>query len=267
MEHMLDCMHSIIRFPSQDGYDFYVMHSDLRNQDQVYIYEEILSEDVMVHFCYVDPEFFSQFPESNRYPKQIYYRIFAASFLPENLDRILYLDGDTLVINPLDSLYYKDLEDNYFFACTHVKKALNKLNQYRLGMEKESTYINSGVLLMNLDALREEQDIEEVTKFVKKKKYFLTLPDQDILTALYGEKIGILDTMKYNLSDRMIAIYNAELNHEKVDEKWVRENAVILHYYGKQKPWNSTYLGILDVFYHEVRGKQRTIGNSSRYYI
>lgn len=61
MEHMLDCMHSIIRFPSQDGYDFYVMHSDLRNQDQVYIYEEILSENVMVHFCYVDPDFFHSF--------------------------------------------------------------------------------------------------------------------------------------------------------------------------------------------------------------
>lgn len=253
MEHVIDCIRSIVRFPSEDGYDIYILHSDLQAQDQIYLMPQIKDQDTRVHFQFVDPSLFASFPESDRYPRLIYYRIFAASLLPAEVDKILYLDGDTIVINPLDELYEMELEGNYFLACTHVRKFLNKINQYRLGMEEESTYINSGVMLMNLRELREKQNIKEVMSFVEKKRRYLTLPDQDIITALYGDKTGILNAMKYNLSDRMISFYNADPSHKKIDLKWVRENAVVIHYYGKQKPWKKNYLGMLDVFYHEVR--------------
>lgn len=253
MEHVINCIRSIVRFPSEDGYDIYILHSDIQEQDQAYFTMQIENKDIRIHFQFVDSAVFMPFPESDRYPRLIYYRIFAASLLPTDVERILYLDGDTIVINPLDELYNMNFEGNYFLACTHVKKFLNKVNQYRLGMEEESTYINSGVMLMNLKELREKQNIKEVMSFVKKRKRYLALPDQDIITALYGKKTGILDTMKYNLSDRMISVYNADLSHQKIDLEWIRENAVIIHYYGKQKPWKKPYLGILDVFYQELK--------------
>ena len=253
MEHVIDCIRSIIRFPSNDGYNVYILHSDFQAQDQIYFMTQIGDKNTMVHFQFVDSSLFASFPESDRYPRLIYYRIFAASLLPPDVDKVLYLDGDTIVINPLEELYKRDFEGNYFLACTHVKKFLNKINQYRLGMEEESTYINSGVMLMNLSELREKQNIKEVMSFVEKKRRYLTLPDQDIITALYGNKTGILDTMKYNLSDRMLSFYNADPSHKKIDLEWVRENTVVIHYYGKQKPWKKNYLGILDVFYREMK--------------
>ena len=79
--------------------------------------------------------------------------------LPGNLDRILDLDGDTVVINPLEELYYMDFADHVLLACTHIRKFLNKINQYRLGTEEEFPYINSGVMLMNLPALRQKLDV------------------------------------------------------------------------------------------------------------
>lgn len=33
---------------------------------------------------------------------------------------------------------------------------------------------------------------------------------------------------------------------------WIRQNTVIVHYYGKNKPWKKDYKGFLDVFYHET---------------
>lgn len=256
MEHVLDCIQSFARFESEDGYDIYILHSDLQEQDQIYLAERTAGQEIRLHFQFVDPASFESFPESARYPRLIYYRIFAASLLPDELDRILYLDGDTIVINPLNELYQKNFDGNYLLACTHVRKVLNKMNQYRLGMKEENAYINSGVMLMNLKALREAQDGQEVLEFVEARKRYLTLPDQDIITALYGDKIGILDTMKYNLSDRMIAVYNSDPLHEKVDLEWVRKNAVIIHYYGKQKPWKKPYLGKLDVFYRELKAAE-----------
>ena len=256
MEYAADCIRSIVRFPSDDGYDIFILHSDLQAQDQIYFMAQIESREATVHFQYVDPSLFAPFPESDRYPRLIYYRIFAASLLPADVDRILYLDVDTIVINPLEALYKTDFEGNFFLACTHVKKFLNKVNQYRLGMEEERTYINSGVMLMNLKELREKQNIREIMSFVEKRRRYLALPDQDIITALYGDRTGILDTMKYNLSDRMLSFYNADPTHKKIDLAWVRENTVIILYYGKQKPWKKTYLGILDIFWREL--KERT---------
>jgi lipopolysaccharide biosynthesis glycosyltransferase len=253
LEHVTDCIKSIIRFKSKDGYDIYILHSDLSDSDQYYLSEQVEDEDVSIYFKYVDSELFEAFPETDRYPRLIYYRIFAAWFLPKELDRILYLDSDTITINPLDELYEMDFNGNYFLACTHVRKLLNKVNQHRLGMEEESTYINSGVMLMNLDALRRRQDIDEVLSYMEKRKRYFTLPDQDIITAMYGNRIGIIDTMKYNLSDKILSLYNLDLTHEKIDLDWIRENTVIIHYYGKNKPWNKSYQGKLDVFYKELK--------------
>lgn len=37
-----------------------------------------------------------------------------------------------------------------------------------------------------------------------------------------------------------------------MDVSWVRENSVIIHYCGKNKPWNDDYTGVLGVFYREL---------------
>lgn len=257
MEHVCDCIKSILRFPSEDGYDIYIMHSDLEEQDQILLSGQVEQENAILHFVYVDPFWFEVFPESERYPRLIYYRIYAPILLPKNLDRILYLDGDTVVINPLDSLYNMDFDGNYYLACTHVKRAMNRINQLRLGTEEDIPYINSGVMLMNLEELRKNIKEQEILDFVMDKKNFLVLPDQDIISALYGDKIKIVDTMKYNLSDRMLHAHNSDIRNKKIDIDWVRKNSVVIHYYGKQKPWKKPYFGILNIFYDELKKEEK----------
>lgn len=96
---MEDCIRSIARFPTSGGYDLYIMHSDLLEKDETEICA-CAGKSMRVHFVYVK-ESDADFPQSERYPLQIYYRIFAAELLPASLDRILYLDSDIIIINPL----------------------------------------------------------------------------------------------------------------------------------------------------------------------
>ena len=161
-----------------------------------------------------------------------------------------------MVINPLTELAEIPFDGAYFMACTHVRKTLTKLNQVRLGMEQEAPYINSGVMLLNLPLLREHLDLEEIRRFANGKKYSLFLPDQDILTALYGSHVKLLDSLRYNLSDRVLAIHNANPQNKRVDVEWVRRNSVIIHYFGKNKPWKPGYTGILGEFYWSETGKE-----------
>lgn len=97
--------------------------------------------------------------------------------------------------------------------------------------------------------LRQNLDLEEIRQYALNHQHTLILPDQDILTALYGNNVKILDSLLYNLSDRTLFSHNANPKNEKIDLAWVSENSVVIHYFGKNKPWDSLYAGILDTFY------------------
>ena len=244
-------LRSVVKNGGADHYDAYILHSDLTPEDQEDIIREA-GKNVTCRFLPVDETVFDGFPESGRYPRQIYYRLIAPLLLPEELERVLYLDVDLVVINSLEELYNMDFQGNYYIACSHVNEFLTKFNQVRLGVEEDAPYINTGVMLLNLPLLRENLTLEQVRQTAQKKMKTFFLPDQDLLTVMHGEHIRLVDTMRYNLSDRLLSWHNANPQNEPIGLDWVRENAVIIHYYGKNKPWKETYSGILDVFYHEA---------------
>ena len=248
---MSACLKSLLRSGGYGYYDVFVLHSDLEESIQRAM-ERDFQERVTFHFLQVPEELFADFPETARYPRQIYYRLAAPLLLPRELDRILYLDVDVVVINSLRPFYEVDFESSYFVGCTHTREFLTKLNQARLQSDKAVAYINTGVLLMNLNVLRQVIRLEEISAYVREHEKALILPDQDILTALYGDKIKLVDSLRYNLSDRVLNFYNGSHPKEKRDVNWVRRNTAIIHYCGRNKPWNEGYTGTLGVFYREL---------------
>ena len=242
-------------------FDVYILHRELDIEDKNIIESGLDLNKFNIKMIKIDEEEVKNFPQyQKRYPKEIYFRLFATKYLPENIDKILYLDSDTLVINKLDELYNMGFEGNFYIATTHVKKILRKINEVRLRIDDDVPYINTGVLLINLKELRKIDVQKEVCEFVENNSKKLMLPDQDIITALYGNKIKIVDALRYNLGDRDLNLYN--LNHIKnpIGLKWVKENTVIIHYYGRNKPWNKNYRGKLGVFYYRLERILRGTG-------
>ena len=247
---LCQCLRSIVKNGGEEHYDAYILHSDLTDADMDAV--RAVSDRVSCRFLSVDAGDFDGFPESSRYPRQIYYRLAAPLLLPEELDRILYLDVETLVINPLKELYTMDFQGNYYIACTHIREALTKLNDRRLNVPDGSPYVNTGVMVLNLPALRENLTMDEIRRTALQKIDSFWLPDQDLLTVLHGDKILLADTQKYNLSDRILNIYNANPKNPRHNLDWVRENTVVIHYCGKNRPWKPHYIGQLGVFYEEI---------------
>jgi len=247
---LCQCLRSIVKNGGESHYDAYILHSDLTGGDMDAICA--VSGRVSCRFLSVNPKDFDGLPESSRYPRQIYYRLAAPLLLPKELDRILYLDVDTLVINPLKELYTMDFQGNYYIACTHIREALTKLNDRRLNVPDGSPYVNTGVMVLNLPALRENLTMDEIRRTALQKIDSFWLPDQDLLTVMHGDKILLADTQKYNLSDRILNLYNADPRNPRHDLSWVRENTVVIHYCGKNRPWKPHYIGLLGVFYEEM---------------
>ena len=86
--------------------------------------------------------------------------------------KIIYLDTDTMVNKDIKSLFDIDIE-KYEFA-----GVVDRLGRWFIGL----SYINSGVLLLNLDKIRETKLFINTRNLVKTKK--MAFPDQSALNKL-----------------------------------------------------------------------------------
>lgn len=189
----------------------------------------------------VPDELFQQAPTNSRYPKEMYYRLLAAQLLPEQLERILYLDPDTLVINPLRPLWQTDMQGELFAAAAHVGKTDLTKNVNKIRLKTPTDYYNSGVLLLNLSLGRQEIVPAEVFRFVEEHEKTLLLPDQDVLNAMYGRRIVPLEDVIWNYDARNYGTYMLR-SEGLCDINWVLKHTAILHFCGKAKPWKPHYI-------------------------
>ena len=93
-----------------------------------------------LHPLEVPDGLFTDAPVVRYYSRAMYYRLLAGSLLPRQLNRILYLDPDILVINPLRPLWEMDLEGRLFAAAAHTGKTdlANQVKE-RYGYEQAIT--------------------------------------------------------------------------------------------------------------------------------
>ena len=250
--HVLSVMlFSLVKSDPNGDFTVYVAHNSLSSED----FDNLSLISPNLHFVdvFIPDDFLKDAPISDRYPKEMYFRLFAARYLPGELDRILYLDPDLVVLHPLRELYSISFGDSLFAAASHIESfSFEMFNRCRLHLPEGTRYINSGVMMMNLSLLRKIQQERAVFDFINSHKHSLMLPDQDVLNALYADRTLFLDPLKYNLGEKYLRLHNMKLPKEKhLSVDWVREQTCIIHYYGRNKPWKPGYKGNLDVFYRE----------------
>lgn len=183
----------------------------------------------------VDKDFLKDAKVLSHFSTEMYYRIFASLFLPEDMDRILWLDADIVVNGSLEEFYHSDFQGKSMIACTHREKD-EKIQtatldaRKRLGLKEKTEYFNSGVILFNLKKIRHNFCEEDVLKLIRKYSEVLLYPDQDILNILYEGDTLYADKSVYN--------YQIHFDWECSGEQdFIERKVRILHYVGPMKPW------------------------------
>ena len=123
-----------------------------------------------------------------------YYRLFIASLFPE-YEKVLYLDCDLVVLGDVSKLYCTELGENILGAAPEQfvqnTKEFRLYAQIALGVDPDS-YVNAGVLLMNLKEFRKCRIEERFVKLITEYDFDLLDPDQAYLNYLCFGKILIL---------------------------------------------------------------------------
>lgn len=257
-------LYSLSQSDPEGVYTVYVVNNTLTEEDFASL-SALLPRTELVN-VQVPEDLLQNAPVSDRYPTEMYYRLFAARYLPQQLERILYLDPDLVVLHSLRSLYQIDFDGKLFAAASHIEsRTFRELNRRRLHLSEHAKYLNSGVMMMNLALLRKESP-QTIIDYIQSHKATLLLPDQDVLNALYADRTVPLDPLVYNLGEKYLRLKNLHLPPaEKLTLDWVRSNTAIVHYYGRNKPWKEHYRGSLGIFYHEWEQQlQQLTGKTDR---
>lgn len=121
-------------------------------------------------------------------PKTKLLRLFLPEILP-NVKMIIHLDSDTYIFKDLDGLFSIDM-NNLLIRGILDFDFYGEMKKF--GITKIDRYINSGVILMNLDEMRKEHFIEKVSNFIFKNGSNLVLNDQPIINIIFYKKCDLL---------------------------------------------------------------------------
>ncbi len=156
-------------------------------------------------------EIFREAMEDARYTEAMFYRLVAPQVLASDIKRCIYLDADTIVHMDIKKLWQEPI-NACGMAAVRERTLLNHYRAKSVGKTKEAVYermgeagvtlancFNSGVLLMDLDRLRERGDIllpglRFLAQFPGESKFY----DQDILNYYFAKDLTPL-SWKYNI--------------------------------------------------------------------
>ena len=169
-------------------------------------------------------------------------RLFAADVLPETVDKILYLDCDTVILGNLEPLWR--MEFGTALVGMVPEPTVYEEMKASIDLKKDDPYYNSGVLLMNLKGWREEKVSEKLLAYYAAKGGNLFACDQDTLNgALRGRIMTLSPTYNFFTNYRYFRYETLEgLNASyeavgKQEYEAARRHPVVIHYAGDERPW------------------------------
>jgi lipopolysaccharide biosynthesis glycosyltransferase len=171
-----------------------------------------------------DGEIFSTWKEFFHISKATYLRLLIPSLIP--CKKVIYLDCDTLVLGDISKLFEIDLGLRAVGGVYDPRGSKSSI----LTRVSNDTYINAGVLVMDLEMLRKMQFLEKCITLQSKDEKSIIWQDQCIINkVLESNKSAV--PREWNLQIFPPEIHLNEWNHILNDQP------SILHFIGPVKPW------------------------------
>ena len=191
------------------------------------------------------------------------YAAYARIFIPdvlEDVERVLYLDCDTLVDGSLDELFAMDLQDKPFalgYDCVlhHYKRYVRQ--------PLELPYYNTGVMLIDLKAWRSHRCTERILAELEHPSGPNPLGDQDIIVRVFPQETRPINPKWNFLSQFFMLSYNGIRRIVGEGENLLfssgayaeaRQHSAIYHFSGQTlgRPWFTSSRHPMRMLYRSV---------------
>ena len=188
---------------------------------------------------------------TKNFPLTTYYRLSLPSKLPD-IDKIIYTDIDSINLEDLSETYNIKLEDKMYFGALLDYKFM--FREYQKFGIKTNKYVNSGFLLINLKAIRNDGIENKLREFIS--KHHLPSHDQTVINVVCYNNIQIL-SYKYSLFATDSFVELVQLNNQQdpiyrfneSELKRAFNEPTFFHYFGWHKPWKKYYFQFNRVYW------------------
>jgi lipopolysaccharide biosynthesis glycosyltransferase len=192
-----------------------------------------------LRFHHLDGDATAELPAIEPFGPLAWARFLLPDLLPD-VERILYLDADTLVVNPIRELWETPLGGLPLAAVPNVVERDMWRHVERLGLDPRAV-LNTGVLLMDLARMRADRSHEAVTSAATELGDRLVWPDQDACNiALEGRWLALhprwnAQNSLWIWSDLACGVFGPDVVEEATTAP------AILHFEGPSlsKPWHA----------------------------
>ncbi|MDR8394652.1 glycosyltransferase family 8 protein [Aliifodinibius sp. S!AR15-10] len=121
-------------------------------------------------------------------PRAIYLPLLIPEYLPDQCNKVIFLDSDLVLESDITKLYKHDVEITPLWAVRDLLiqtlSGKDGIKSYKeIGGTEKSPYFNSGVMLINLDYWRREKVTSGAIDYIQEYKEETRFHDQEALNA------------------------------------------------------------------------------------
>lgn len=213
-------------FESNPGkkFRFFVLYSQLKEEEMELMEKFVSDNNSVVEYIHIDVEKYKVFQWKERFSVETYFRLELQDILPEEIERVLYLDGDMIVCSDIEELYHMDFEDKYLIACGFSPRC------------ERGDEFNAGMILFDMKKMRKDITFEKYVDLAEKLNGNF-YQDQGLLNEMFGDTgTRYVSKQKYNFTCSFYRKFKNEIVKETPD--FTLDDIVIMHYAGPGiRPW------------------------------
>ena len=262
---------SLARFTSASyNYDILVFTKDICTHTEEML-RALLEEykNISLRFIDITP-YLSQYSLMTyaHFGVESYFRLLFPYILT-SYQKLLYFDCDMVVRHDVAELFQIDIGTNFLGGCSDYvvigaihdpddkscgDHSWKEYCKQKLGMTDPYQYLNSGVLIFNLERFRQAYTADQLLKNAQEKQYHLL--DQDALNAMCAPDITIIDAAWNMTTD----VGGGKIPYiKKGPERFVteyfssREHPCTVHFADWSKPWKNPNEDMSYEFWEDAR--------------
>ncbi|RZL50319.1 MAG: glycosyltransferase family 8 protein [Pedobacter sp.] len=190
-----------VNHKSGEPIDFYIIDDGISEKNKRKIESSKISDQITVKWFEkksIIPQGMSIPVDKSAFPLTTYLRLFAPYALAEDVERMIYLDVDTVVMTDISLLWNTDLQGSVIGAVLDLGKNVacewgGIPNYKELGLAPDTKYFNAGIMLIDVLKWREQNISSKVINALQVHAKHVVLVDQYGLNVVFANKWQELD--------------------------------------------------------------------------
>lgn len=153
-----------------------------------------------------------------------YARLFLPEMLPDNCEKVIYIDCDTVICTSLLELWNTDLKSS---SVGGVLDTVLPQFKTAVGLKKEDAYINAGILLIDINKWRNERTQDKFVQCIEEHNGRVPHHDQGTLNGVLHDEILVLNPRFNAMTPMFTTRYENLFKLYQIAGKYYSKNEIL----------------------------------------